>query len=401
MAGLSRSVGPVGAAAIGVASMVGAGVFYVFAPAADLAGEGVLIAVAIAGVIALLNALSIAQLSLHYPASGGVYSFATHYLSPRLGFLAGWLFTVGKTASAAAIALVAARYVAPDHAQLVAAGFVVVFVLVNITGIRQTVKVSVVIASLVVVGLVAVSGAALAGEPASSPAAPATPLGVLQAAGLVFFAFAGYARMATLGGEVRNPRRVLPRVIVGTLIAALILYALVGFALLWGLGAAGLAASSAPVAAIAPEGLMGVWVALAALASLGSLMTVLAALSRVGYAMSEGGHFPRALSRVWPRTSAPVVADATMGAIAVALVLTVDAVWLVGASSGAVLLYYAIAHASALAQPRSERVVWRGVPWLGALGCVVVAATLPLPSVATTLAVALAGLVGWEVLRRR
>jgi len=390
-----------GAAAIGVASMVGAGVFYVFAPAAALAGAGVLIALAIAGVIALLNALSIAQLSLHHPATGGVYSFASRYLSTRMGFLAGWLFLVGKTASAAAIAVVAARYVAPEHPQLVAAGFVAVFALVNITGIRSTVGVSVVIASLVVLGLVAVSGVALTGAAAASPAAPATPLGVMQAAGLLFFAFAGYARMATLGGEVRNPRRVLPRVIVGTLIAVLVLYALVGSALLRGLGVGGLAASSAPIADIAPEGLSGVGVGLAVVASLGSLMTVLAALSRVGFAMSQGGHLPGALSRVWPRTSAPVVAEATIGAVAIALVLTLDAVWLVGASSGSVLLYYAIAHASALAQPRSEWVVPRFVPWLGVVGCVVVAVTLPLPSVATTAVAAVAGLAAWEFLRRR
>lgn len=390
-----------GAASIGVASMVGAGVFYVFAPASALAGQWVLISLAIAGGLALLNALSVAQLSLHYPASGGVYSFATRYLSPRAGILAGWLFLVGKTASAAAIALVAARYLAPDYAGVLAALAIVVFAAINIGGIRATAAVGFAIAGVVVMTLLVASGASLAAPAAADNQAPGSVGGVISAAGLMFFAFAGYARMATLGGEVKNPKRVLPPVIVLTLVAVLALYALVGSALLRGLGSAALARSAAPVADIAPEGLRGVVIAAAVLASLGSLMTVLAALSRVSFAMSYEGNLPGVLSRVWSRTSSPAVAEATMALVAIVLVLTLDPVWLVGASSGSVLLYYALSHASALAQPPGERVLWRVVPVLGLLGCLGLVVTLPLPSVITTAAAVVIGGVIAQVRARR
>jgi APA family basic amino acid/polyamine antiporter len=380
--------------------MVGAGVFFVWAPAVSLAGTWVLVALGIAGFLALLNAVSVAQLSLAYPVSGGVYSFATRYVSGRAGFLAGWLFLVGKTASAAAIALIAGRYFAPDDAPWIAAAVVGVLALVNISGIRATATLSATIAALVVGVLVTVSVLALTTESVTVVGISGSPLGVLPAAGLLFFAFAGYARMATLGEEVKNPRVVLPRVIVGTLLGVFALYALVGFAVLTRLGPEALALSVAPVAESAPAALGAVVVAAAALASLGSLATVLAGLSRVSLAMAREGNLPGPLARVWRRTSSPALAEATMAAVAIVLVFAVEPVWLVGASSGSVLLYYALAHWSSLAQPGPERVVWRGLPVLGLVGCVVLVATLPAISSITTVVVVGVGLLLWELKRR-
>ena len=392
MSALSRTLGPLGASAIGVASMVGAGVFYVFAPATALAGSWVLLALVIAGLIAILNALSMAQLALRHPVSGGAYSFATRYISGEVGFLAGWLFLAGKTASVGAIALIAATYLVPVHAPLVAAFLIAIFAAVNISGVRTTAWVSVGIATVVVATLLMVSGTALVGAPSFMPSGGSFT-GVLQASGLLFFAFAGYARMATLGDEVKNPERVLPRVIMGTLIGVLALYALVGFALLWGLGAQQLALSRAPVAELVPLSLQGVVVAVAVLASVGSLMTVLAALSRVSMAMAADQNLPRILARIWPRTSTPAVAETTGAMLAIVLVLTVEPLWLVGASAGSVLLYYAIAHWSALAQPATERVIWRGVPVVGLLVCLFIVITLPSASLLTTLVIAGSGVL--------
>lgn len=378
--------------------MVGAGVFYVFAPATALAGSWVLVSLAIAGGIAMLNALSVAQLSLHYPATGGVYSFATHYVSPRVGFLAGWLFLAGKTSSAGAIALVAASYLAPDFAPVIAAACVAVFAMLNMTGVRTTAWVSFVLAGFVVTVLIVVSGVSLAGAVIGSSGEAGTALGVAQAAGLFFFAFAGYARMATLGGEVINPKRVLPRVIVGTLLGVLALYGLVGWALLRGVGVEELASSSAPVQELVSPEWAFVIVAAAVVASLGSLLTILAALSRVSLAMSRDKNLPSVLSTISARTSSPVVAEGTMALIAISLVVTLDPLWLVGASSGSVLSYYAISHWSALAQPAQERVIWRALPVVGLIVCVVLVLTLPLASVVTTAVVLVLGLVVWQAM---
>lgn len=392
-------LGPLGAAGIGVASMVGAGVFYVWAPAASLAGPWILLALALAGAIALLNALTIAQLSMAHPVSGGVYAYGQKYLSAGTGFLAGFLFLVGKTASSAAIALIAADYLAPQSPGVVAAVLVAVFALLNISGIRTTAVVSLVIAS-VVVGVVVISLGFGANAPIEGSAAESiSPLGVLQAAGLMFFAFAGYARMATLGGEVARGNHVLPRVIVGTLLGVLGLYAFVGWVVVSRLGTKALALSTTPVADAVGDEWRGVVVAVAALAALGSLATVLAGLSRTASAMAHAKDLPSIFGFVGTRLGTPVVAEATMALVAIVAVLLVDSLWLVGLSSGTILSYYAISHLSALAQPATERIIPRVLPVMGVAGCVLIALALPVVSVLATLVVMAAAVLAWWAMR--
>ena len=395
-----RRLGPLGASAIGLSSMIGAGVFYVWAPAAERAGSWLLLALVIAGAIALLNALVMVQLSLENPVSGGAYRFGQKYVSPRVGFLAGSLFLIGKTSSAGAIALVAARYLAPDHAPVVAAGLVALFVALNITGIRTTAGVSMVVVVVVLGVLVTTLGVSWPVATGQFEWVDAGGLGVLQAAGLMFFAFAGYARMATLGDEVKNPRRVLPAVIIGTLLAVLVLYGLIGWVVSARIGVSALASSTAPLAELAPSGLAPVVIAAAALASLGSLAAILAGLSRTSMAMAQSGDLPSRLGFVWSRTSSPVVAEVIMGVAAIIVVLLLDPLWLVGASSGAVLSYYAIAHWSATRQPVAERVLPSWLPWVGLVGCAVLVVTLPWQSVIAT-AVAIAVVLALWALRAR
>lgn len=386
-----------GAGAIGLSSMVGAGVFYVWAPASALAGSLLLVSLVIAGTVALLNAVVMAQLALHNPVSGGAYRFGQKYVSPRVGFLAGSLFLAGKTSSVAAIAVIAASYLSPSFAPVLAAGLIAVFALANITGIRTTATLSIISVVLVlgVLGLVMVQG--FSAEPAVFTPVATTPLGVLSAAGLMFFAFAGYARMATLGDEVKNPERVLPRVIVVTLIAVLGLYAALGYLVYTRVGPEALAQSTTPLADLVSGDVRVIVVAAAALASLGSLAAVLAGLSRTSMAMAQAGDMPRAVGYVWPRTSSPVVAEVTMAVAAMVLVIFVDPVWLVGASSGSVLSYYAIAHLSALRQPQSERLLHPAVAWLGLVLCGVLVATLPWQSLVITATIALVATAIWQM----
>lgn len=181
----------------------------------------------------------------------------------------------------------------------------------------------------------------------------------------------------------------------------LALYALVGWSLLRVVGAEGLALTVAPVQELVPLQWQLVIVSAAIVASLGSLLTILAALSRVSLAMSRDRNLPGFMAQIWPRTSSPAVAEATMASIAIVLVMVLDPLWLVGASSGSVLLYYAISHWSALAQPASERVIWRVLPAVGLLVCVLLVVTLPLPSVITTAVLLLVGVLVWQVVEAR
>lgn len=386
MTELERRIGIPRAIAIGLASMIGAGVFFVWAPAAAAAGPWLLAGLAIAGVVASLNALSTAQLAMAMPVSGGVYAFAGGWS----GFSAGLLFLVGKTASVAAISLVAGSYLWPEQARPVAVALLAVFAVVNMSGIRSTATVSLVIVAIVLVGLAVTLEPALPSIQPIDLNVAANPAGILQSAGLLFFCFAGYARMATLGAEVVDPRRTLPRAIIAALAITLVVYAIVAITLLSVLGPVRLAESASPLAALG-----GSEVAVrvvAGVACVGSLVGILAALSRTTLAMARGGDLPGALGFVWSRTHAPIAAEGVIALVAIGAVLVLDPARLVGFSSCAVLVYYAIAHLAAVRQPAAERWLPRVVQVVGALGCLLLAATLPWQALVLTAGVLVVGL---------
>ncbi len=395
---LQRSLGTRQAVVIGLASMVGAGVFFVWSPAAQVAGGGLLIGLAIAAVIATLNALSSAQLAMVHPVSGGTYAYARAEISPLAGFTAGWLFLAGKTASAGAIALIAGSYLWPEQARAVSVIVIVVLAVVNMTGIRSTAAISAGIVTVVLSGIVAVVIAALVSPPADAPGlgalTPGSPYGILQSAGLLFFAFAGYARMATLGEEVRNPKRTLPRAIITALAITLLVYGTLGVLCVALLGTDALAATVTPVADLV--GNAPPWDSIirvvAGIACLGSLAGILAGLSRTSLAMARDRELPAGLAWISPRTHTPALAEAVIACLAIAGVLFLQPDRLVGFSSCAVLCYYALAHASALRQQASDRWLPRVVQIVGLVGCLVLAFTLPWQALVVTAGVLALGL---------
>ena len=399
MTTLGRHLGVTGSMAIGIAAMLGAGVFFVWSPAWALAGEWMLLSLLIAAVVATLNGLVTTQLAIRVPQSGGIYSFGRHYRGEFAGFMAGWFFLTGKTASAGAIALIAATYLVPGDARVVGVALIVLFTAVVISGIRATAAVSIVIASIVTVGLIGLAGTAVtsSGVPAAPSGAPG--FGVLTAAGLMFFAFAGYARMATLGEEVRDPVRTLPRAIVGALAVVLALYALVGVALMPRLALSG--AVDAPLELLAPPALAPVVGVLAVVAALGSLLAILAGLSRTSLQMARHRDLPGILSVVSEKTAGPVASEVAVGVAAIVLVLVTDPLWLVGLSGTGVLLYYAIGHYSALAQPRAERFLPTHVPIAGLVLCVLLVASLPVASLVAGLVWFVVGALWFAIARRR
>lgn len=214
---LRRTLGTGDAVVIGLGSMIGAGIFAALGPAARAAGSGLLLGLAVAAVVAYCNATSSARLAALYPASGGTYVYGRERLGPFWGYLAGWSFVVGKTASCAAMALTVGAYVWPGQAHAVAVAAVVTLTAVNYGGIQKSAWLTRAIVAVVLAVLASVvvvclgSGVSDAGRLDTGVSGGVS--GVLQAAGLLFFAFAGYARIATLGEEVRDPARTIPRAI--------------------------------------------------------------------------------------------------------------------------------------------------------------------------------------------
>jgi len=383
---LARKLGLADAVFVGLGAMIGAGIFSAIAPAAAASGSWMLVSLAIAAGVALCNALSSAQLAAMYPAAGGTYVYGRERLGAFWGYLAGWGFVIGKVASCAAMALTFGFYVNDHIARPLAVGAVAAFTIVNVTGVQKTARVAsvLVVAVLATLFVPVLSTLALpsfdAGRAFPDGAAPGG-LGLLEGAALLFFAFAGYARIATLGEEVVEPARTIPRAIPIALAITVSVYAVVIAAALIALGPGGLAAAKAPLVATVEASDLDGWTPVvrvgAALASLSVLLSLLAGVSRTSFAMARERDLPGWLDAVHPRYGVPHRAEIVAGVIVAALAATLDLRSAIGFSSFAVLGYYAIANASAWTLTGDERRFPKVISGVGVAGCIALAISLP------------------------
>jgi APA family basic amino acid/polyamine antiporter len=400
---LARRLRLADAVVIGLGAMIGAGVFAVFAPAAQAAGAALLIGLGIAALVAYCNATSSAQLAATYPTSGGTYIYGRERLGPWWGYLAGWGFVVGKIASCAAMALTVVAYLFPSAWQRpLAIGTVAVMTGITCLGVTRTARVTALLVSVVLATLVLAVVAAWAGGQADIARwHPATAgqgwYGVVQSAGLIFFAYAGYARIATLGEEVRNPRRVIPRAILVALLIAVVVYAAVAMTTLAALGPQRLAASSAPVADAVAAGSWSWAVPVvrvgAVAASLGSLLALIAGIGRTTLAMARHADLPGWLAAVHPTHRIPRRAQVTVGLLVCVLVAFTDLRGAIAFSSFGVLIYYLIANLAAFTQTGHDRRYPRTVQVAGMIGCAGLAVTLPVAGIVAGLAIFAVGVV--------
>ncbi|NUP58315.1 MAG: APC family permease, partial [Pseudarthrobacter sp.] len=347
-------------------------------------------------------------LAAKYPTSGGTYVYGRRQLGEWPGFLAGWGFVTGKTASCAAMALTFGSYVARDYAVPVAVAAVLALTGVNLLGITRTALLTRILLCMVLATLVFVAlAAALGPHPAADPAGPPTAgaWGVLPAAGLMFFAFAGYARIATLGEEVKDPARSIPRAILAALATAFAVYLALAVLLLGHLGA-GLAATGTPLLDAVLHSRMAAGAPLvqagAAAACLGALLALITGVGRTTLAMARERDLPGILARVGGRHTVPFTAELAVAAVVILLLLTTDVMTVVGFSSFGVLVYYAVANASAYTLTVHPPYAPRWLNAAGFVGCVLLAFTLPPGPVLAMAAVLAAGMAGrWLVLRLR
>jgi APA family basic amino acid/polyamine antiporter len=405
---LARRLGTRDAVVVGLGSMIGAGVFSVWAPAAEAAGSGLLIGLALAAGVAYCNAVASAQLAAQYPTSGGTYVYGRERLGEWWGFVAGWGFVIGKTASCAAMALTFAAYASGGSLwaqRIVGVAAVLALTAVNYRGITRTATAATVLVVLSLAALLFVLFALNTGDRVDSIGSVGGVYGVIQSAGLIFFAFAGYARIATLGEEVREPERTIPKAIPIALLIVAVLYAVVGTSVLFAAGADALAASKAPIvtalhaagaAWASPIARIG-----AAVASLGSLLALIAGVGRTTLAMARNGDLPRWLASVHEEHRVPDHAELALGLIVAVLVLTTDLRGAIGFSSFGVLVYYAVANASAYTQDASDRRWPRALNVVGFVACLVLVVALPWRSVLVGVAVLVLGLIGRAVVQAR
>lgn len=400
---------------VGLGSIVGGGVFAALGTATDLAGPGMLLALALAGVVALINGLASASLASAFPEAGGVYVYAGRLLHPLVGYLAGWLFLASKIASAAAIAGAFSAYAAPQAspalARAAAAALVAALTLLNVAGVRASLRVNTVLVALKLASLAFFVGLALPVADSANfrPFLPHGWDGVGRAAAVLFFAYTGYARLSSIAEEVREPETTIARAIVLSVVLSVVLYALVAAA---ALGAAGVLFSghslttrsqnNAPllVAAAFTGHPAARWVVTfgAVVACVSILLTLLWGLSRVVFAMARNGDLPPALSALLPEQHTPWLALLLVGGLSAALAATGNVPALIAASAFSILIYYALANVCALVLNR-DGTARKALYVVGLLACAGLAAALPAAAIRSGAMAAAAGLALYPLRR--
>jgi APA family basic amino acid/polyamine antiporter len=406
---LKRKLGLVDAVFLGLGAILGAGVFVVTGVAAQVAGPAMLIGFLLAGFVALCNALSVAQLAKVYPVSGGTYIYATKQIHPLAGFMAGWMFLTSKLAAAAVVALSFASYVQalfPETSlRCTSLGLVVVLTLLNFWGVKKTslFNMLIVIFTVSVLTLFGLMGLPRVAFANFAPFTPKGLGGILQATALLFFAYTGYARIATLGEEVEDPETTIPRAILMALGGSSVLYLLVSYALLGTVPAAQLANASPLQAAARQWGIS--WLEL--LISLGAITAMvsvhlgqLLGISRMFFAMARDGDLPEVLSRIWAKKDVPHISLLLTGSIVAALVALTEFFSIVSIASFAILVYYGLANASALSLRPEQRLYPKFVSWIGLSSCGVLALSLDKTTILTGFFVLTVGVVYYFIYRR-
>ena len=382
---LHRALGVRGATVVGLSAMLGTGVFAVWTPAWGLVGGWLLVALLLAAGVAVLNAVSTARLAMVHPDSGGAYAYGRLRLNRTAGVVAGVSFLVGKSASAAAAALTIGAYAWPGQERLVAWVAIALALAIDLRGIVRSTRVNamLVLVVLVVLAMVVLIGLVNVPDGAATTTPTPTPVTVAAAAGLLFVAFAGYARVTVLGEEVRDPARTIPRAMTLSFAVVLGVYAAVGVTVSL-LAGRGLSLGPAPLESVVSVGgsdAADVIVRVGAVVGAGAvLISLLAGMGRTLFAMADAGDAPRALAAVSSR-SVPHRAAAVVAVLAAVVVLAGQLSWALALSGVSILAYYAVAHLAAWTLPVGQRPP-RLVPVLGLVGCLLVLGSLAAVAVA-------------------
>lgn len=421
---LARVVGVSGAVFMGLGSILGTGIFVSIGIAAGITGPSVVLAVALGALVATFNGLSSAQLAASHPVSGGTYEYGHRYLNPTLGFTAGWMFLCAKSASAATAALGFAGYLlaffgpSPQTAHvLIGVAAVGVLTVVVALGLRLSSRTNAAIVTVTLSGLAAfvILGAPDALDEGTRPFVPffETDNGgirsLLHASALMFVTYTGYGRIATLGEEVENPQKSIPRAVIITLVVTMLLYVSVVVVAVGVSGADGLAeatrSSSAPLEVVAGRlslSWVGWLVSIAAITAMaGVLLNLLLGLSRVLLAMARRGDMPRGLAKVEERHGSPRRAVVVVGVLIAVLTSlgSVKTTWAFSAFT--VLVYYALTNLAALKLPQECRRYPRWIPMLGFVSCLGLAFFVDVVIWAVGLGLVLVGLLWHAVASRR
>lgn len=389
------------AVGVGLGAIIGAGIFVVTGVAAGISGPALLISLSIAGVIATFNALSSAQLAAVYPHSGGTYEYAYRLINPMFGFSAGWMFLISKLAAGSVVAIGFGSYfyqLVPFGSPLIiSVTAVILLTIANFFGIKKTGYLNLFIVSFTILSLLYLvfSGIFEIQSENFVPFAPFGLSGIAEATALLFFAFTGYARIATLAEEVKDPETTIPKAVIITIVSAIILYALVSVVAIGVIGAENMAGSKSPLQLVAESlnapGIQLIITMGASTAMLGVLLSQILGISRMMLALGRRTDLPPVFQNIHSKNKVPHIGIFITGIIISALCIFGTFEFILASAAFTILLYYSIANISALKQPKNEQRYGKAVPVLGLTGCLAMAFSLEPEVILSGLALLLIG----------
>jgi basic amino acid/polyamine antiporter, APA family len=398
------------AVGVGLGAIIGAGIFVVTGVAAGVSGPAFIAGLIIAGIIAACNGLSSAQLASIYPQSGGTYEYGYRLLNPSFGFSAGWMFLVSKLSAAGVVAIGFGSYfyqLVPVASPLVISVFAVIFLTAaNYFGIKKAGMLNLLIVSITLLSLLYLvfSGIPAVNAENFRPFAPFGISGIAEASALLFFAFTGYARIATLAEEVREPEKTIPKAVIITIFTAILLYTAVSLVAIGVIGTERMADSVSPLQVVAEAlttpAINTVITIGASTAMLGVLLSQILGISRMMLAMGRRNDLPAVFQSIHPTYRVPHSGIIITGIIVLSLTLTGSFEFIIRTASFTILLYYSITNIAALKQPRAEQIYGRFIPALGLAGCLIMSVSLPLTVIFSGIGVLIAGFVLRIVLHR-
>lgn len=408
---LLRALGLVDAVGVGLGAIIGAGIFVVTGVAAGVSGPAFLLGLIVAGIIASFNGLSSAQLASVYPQSGGTYEYGYQLLNPTLGFSAGWMFLLSKLSAAGVVAIGFGSYMQEFLPQIPAVWLsvlaVILLCLANLFGIKKAGFLNLGIVAITLFSLLYLSfgGISSINSENFKPFAPFGLSGIAEASALLFFAFTGYARIATLAEEVRDPEKTIPKAIIITIVTAIMLYSLVSVVAIGVLGSEKMAASTSPMQEVAEvlntSGMRIIIGIGACTAMLGVLLSQILGISRMMLAMARRNDLPGVFGRIHLKYRVPHYGIVVTAVIILLLTVLGNFGFIVRAASFTILLYYSIANLAALKQPRHQQIYGQIVPILGLVGCLTMATFLPWDVIVTGLGLLVIGLLGRLFLKNK
>lgn len=391
------------AVGVGLGAIIGAGIFVVTGVAAGVSGPAFLVSLLLAGIIATFNALSSAQLAAIYPQSGGTYEYGYKLINPTFGFAAGWMFLMSKLAAGSIVAIGFGSYfyqlVPIASPMIISSTAVVLLTFANFYGIKKTSYLNLFIVGLTIFSLLyfVVSGAPEISENNFVPFAPFGLTGIAEATALLFFAFTGYARIATLAEEVKDPKTTIPKAIIITISGAIILYTLVSVVAVGVIGAESMASSKSPLQnvaqALTTPGINLIINIGASTAMLGVLLSQILGISRMMFAMGRRKDLPVVFEKIHKMNGVPHVGIILTGIIILILCIVGTFEFILASAAFSILLYYSITNIAAFLQPKMERRYGKLVPVLGLIGCLAMAISLNVEVIISGLALLMVGFI--------